>query len=199
MDRSSTSLRTRQQQQTREEIVRVAFDLFGEHGYERVSVEMIAAAVGIARATFFNYFPQKELILREIAAARAEKLKSILAGFAGGGHPPTFGSILDLVLKISQDNARISRRSKKLLLDTVFHQASQGPLLAAREKTVESLTAVVERVARRKNVAPRLVAETLFAVYIATTLEWLMREGVPQQWLVKTMRERLRLVWEGAA
>jgi len=193
------SLRTRQQQQTREEIVRAAFDLFGKHGYERVSVEMIAATVGISRATFFNYFPQKELILREIATARAEKLKSILARFAGGGAPPTFESILDLMLKISEENARISRRSKKLLLDTFFHQASQGPLLAAREKAIESLTTVVERITGHKSVDARVAAETLFAVYLATTLEWLMREGVPQQWLVTTMQERLRMAWEGAA
>jgi AcrR family transcriptional regulator len=190
-------LRARQQRQTRAEIVRAAFDLFGKHGYERVTIEMIAAAAGISRASFFNYFPQKELILREIAAARAEKLKDVLAGLSRGGHPPTFDSILGLVLKISEENARISSRSKKLLLDTLFHQAAQGPLLAAREKAVESLTEVIERISQRRKVAARLAAETLFAVYIATTLEWLMREGVPQQWLLHTMRARLRLAWEG--
>lgn len=192
-------LRTRQQAQTREEIVRVAFDLFGKRGYESVSVEMIAAAAGISRATFFNYFPQKELILREIAAARAERLKSVLGGFRRDSHPPTFASVLGLVLKISEENARISRRSKKLLLDTFFHQAAQGPILAAREKAVESLTEVIQRIPRRKDVPARLAAETLFSVYLATTLEWLMREGVPQQWLLDTMRTRLRLAWEGVA
>src|SRR5579872_616450 len=134
MDGRRTSLRARQRRQTRGEIVRVAFDLFGKHGYGNVSAEMIAAAAGVSRATFFNYFPQKQLILKEIAAARAEKLQSVLAEFAGGGPAPTFETILELVLKISEQNARISRRSKKLLLEILFHSASQGPLLAAREE-----------------------------------------------------------------
>ena len=41
------------------------------------------------------------------------------------------------------------------------------------------------------------MAETILAVYIATMLEWLMRERVPQKWLVDTMRERLQVVLEG--
>jgi AcrR family transcriptional regulator len=48
------SLRARRRQTTKAEIVRSAFALFSKHGYERVSVEMIAAAAGVSRATFFN-------------------------------------------------------------------------------------------------------------------------------------------------
>src|ERR1700730_7001479 len=75
MGSSLPSLRQKLKQQTRTEIVRRAVELFARHGYDRVPVEMICEAVGIARATFFNYFPQKDLILREIARTRVEKLK----------------------------------------------------------------------------------------------------------------------------
>jgi AcrR family transcriptional regulator len=177
----------------------VAFDLFGENGFENVSVETIAAAAGVSRATFFNYFPKKELILREIASSRAEKLKSILAAFDVSSDPPTFASLIELVLKLSRENARIGQRSKKLLLETFFHQASKGLLLAAREGAIESLTEVIARIPRRSAVAARLAAETFFAVYIATMLEWLMREESTQQVLLATMRERLLLVLEGVA
>jgi AcrR family transcriptional regulator len=199
MGARSPSLRVRRQRQTREEIVRVAFELFGKHGYESVSVEMIASAAGISRATFFNYFPQKELILREVAAARAEKLKTVLTEFVRGGHPARFEAVLGLVLKITEENARIGDGSKRLLLDAFFHQASQGLLLTAREKAVESLRQVIERIGGRKRAAARLAAETLFAVFLATMLEWLMREESPRQWLLETMSARLRLAWEGIA
>ena len=81
MDRHTASLQTRRRQQTRGEIIRAAFELFGRQGYENVSMDSVAAAAGVSRATLFNYFPQKELILREIAAARVEKLKTILGEF----------------------------------------------------------------------------------------------------------------------
>ena len=196
---SPTSLRERQKLHTRSEIVRIAFDLFGQSGFEKVSVDEIAAAVGISRATFFNYFPQKELILREIASARMEKLKRNLAAFSTPDVAPTFEKIVEMVLALSAENARISLQSKKLLLETVFRQASQGLLLAAREQAIEALAEVIGRIPRRLADDSRVVAETLFSVYIGTMLEWLMREGVPQEWLQKIMRERLLLLLEGVA
>lgn len=163
-------------------------------------MDSIAAAAGVSRATLFNYFPQKELILREIAAARVEKLKSILAKFGASGHDASFEDIVELIARISEENARISEHSKKLLLETIFRQASQGLLLAAREQAVEALTAPIARIQGRirgHTEKAKLAAETLFAVYMATMLEWLMREGVPQQWLVDTMRQRLLVLKEG--
>lgn len=198
MNVSPTRLRDRQRQHTRAEIVRVAFDLFGRYGFEEVSVEMIAAEAGVSRATFFNYFPQKELLLREVAQARTERLKSILSEIASVHPAPTRENVLELLLTLCRENARISLRSKKQLLEMVFYQASHGMLLDAREHAVEILTESLQAVlGSRQNT--RLLAETLFAVYIATMLEWLMREGVAESWLVDTMRERLHLVLEVAA
>jgi AcrR family transcriptional regulator len=204
VDTSITKLRTRRKHQTRAEIIRVAFELFGKSGYEEVSMDSIAAAAGVSRATLFNYFPQKELILREIAAARVEKLKSILAEFGVSGHAASFEDIVDLMVRISEENARISGHSKKLLLETIFRQASQGLLLAAREQAVEALATSIARTQSQSQgptMEPpkkaRLAAETVFAVYMATMLEWLMREGVPQQWLADTMRQRLLVLKEG--
>jgi AcrR family transcriptional regulator len=196
MDVSPKSLQTRRRQQTRTEILRSAFDLFARSGYESVSMDTIAEAAGVSRATLFNYFPQKELMLRDIAAERAQKLKSILSEFASPGKSPAFDDIVGLFLKISEENARIGSHSKKLLLETFFRSASQGLLLAAREEAVAALTTFITRIVRRRKQA-RLASETLFAVYLATILEWLMREAAPTQWLLDTMSTRLMLLREG--
>jgi AcrR family transcriptional regulator len=96
MDGSLRSLREKRKQYTKAEIVRVAFDLFGKHGFDKVPVEMICAEAGISRATFFNYFPQKELILREFAHARVAKVKEILSGFTANRHTPGFEDLIYL-------------------------------------------------------------------------------------------------------
>lgn len=201
MNASVIPLRDRQREHTRSEIVRVAFELFGTHGYEKVSVEMIAAEAGISRATFFNYFPQKELILREVASARAEKLKATLAALQASGPTPTIEGILQLILKLSAENARISHHSKKLMIEAFVHQVSRGLMLAIREQVVDALTQILAKALksapRRPKPDPKAIAETLMAVYIATMLEWLMRESIPQNWLVETMRQRMQLVLEG--
>lgn len=195
MNQSPVQLRERQRQHTRAEIVRVAFDLFGKQGYEQVSVEAIAAAAGVSRATFFNYFPQKDLLLREVAQARVERLQSILSEVRTGAATPTLESVLALILKLCRENARITLLSKRLMVETMFSQASRGLLLPARDHAVavltESLSAVVGN--SRKS---RRFAETLFAVYMGTMLEWLMRDHVAESWLVRTMRQRLQPVFE---
>jgi len=198
MNGSTNTLHVRRRRQTRSEIVRAAFELFAKQGYEAVSMDSIAEAAGVSRATLFNYFPQKELMLRDIAAARAEKLKSILGEFSSSRKPPKFDDIVALFLRLSEENARIAGHSKKLLLETFFRSASQGLLLAAREEAITALAASMGKIVRGRKQA-RLAAETLFAVFLATMLEWLMREDAPAQWLMETMRARLLTLREGVA
>ena len=198
MNASVVPLRNRQREHTRSEIVRVAFELFAKHGYEKVPVEMIAAKAGISRATFFNYFPQKELILREVAAARAAKLKAIIGELLTADRTPTIDGLMQAILRLAEENARITVRSKKLILETVFHNVSRGPMMTAREQAVEALTGIFARILKaapaRRKLAPKLIAEVVMSIFLATMLEWLMRDGLPQKWLPETMRLRLQLV-----
>jgi len=199
MARSTLSLREKQKRYTRTEIVRVAFELFATHGYEDVSVEMICDTVGISRATFFNYFPQKELILREIASTRVEKLKTIVTQFGEGSHTLTFDDVIALFLDITDENTRIAAKSRRLLLSLWFQQVTNGPMMAARKEAIDILSSTIKRIPRSKAATPQLIAETLFAIYMATTLEWLIREEEPGAWLLTNMRARLKLGMEGIA
>lgn len=62
-DTSSIPLRERQRIALRADIQQAALRLFAAQGYENVSTEAIAEAVGISPSTFFRHVPSKEYLL----------------------------------------------------------------------------------------------------------------------------------------
>jgi AcrR family transcriptional regulator len=146
---------------------------------------MIAGSAGISRATFFNHLAKKDLI-HELAAARAERVSQMFAALRESTQ-----------LEVCRENARFSFQSKELLLDAISHQLSRGLILTAREEAPAVLTEGMTSFIRDKTYA-RLVAETVFCVFLGTMLEWLMREDVPEKWLVETMRNRVEVLLEAS-
>lgn len=55
-----TDLRSRKRLATRQAISNAATRLFFVHGFDRVTVDEIAAAANVGRMTVFNHFPRKE-------------------------------------------------------------------------------------------------------------------------------------------
>lgn len=65
------------------EILRVAAEVFSEKGYRTATLDDLAAAAGISRATFYTYFPSKEELLcrlyRQHSSVTQEEVKRIIA------------------------------------------------------------------------------------------------------------------------
>jgi AcrR family transcriptional regulator len=53
---------------TRARILATAFALFDEQGVHKVTVEDVRLSAGLARGSFYNYFPTYEHMLKELAA-----------------------------------------------------------------------------------------------------------------------------------
>jgi AcrR family transcriptional regulator len=57
----------------REAILDAAFRVFADLGYDQASVDAIAADAGVAKATIYNHFGDKESVLREIIGVEADR------------------------------------------------------------------------------------------------------------------------------
>ncbi|CAN5400591.1 TetR family transcriptional regulator [soil metagenome] len=70
-----TGLRERKKRRTRSTLIDVAVDLCQRQGYDRTTVEQIAAAAEVSTRTFSRYFPTKESVI----AAAADEIDEIIA------------------------------------------------------------------------------------------------------------------------
>lgn len=69
-----TSLREIQKREKRILLYETAIGLFRDRGYDEVSVEEITDAAGVAKGTFFNYYPTKDHLLAEYHGRMTRRL-----------------------------------------------------------------------------------------------------------------------------
>ena len=60
-------------EEKRDEIVRIAAELFQQHGYDRCSMAALSERLGGSKATLYGYFPSKEDVLRAVLDCEVAK------------------------------------------------------------------------------------------------------------------------------
>ena len=189
----SPSLRDRRRVQTAREIAHAGLELFALNGFEATTADEIAQRAGVSRATFFNYFPQKELILAEFARARMERVQSL---FDGKG-PFSLDALFQLFIGFAEENERIGIHGRGLLPQAILRPATQAALQPLLASAIASLAAGLEKGGELKaGVDARVFAEAFFGVYISATLQWALHPDPPKGWHKRTMRQRLGMLVE---
>ena len=137
------SLRDRRKRRTAEAIVAAALELFAERGFERTTIDQIAAAADISRRTFFRYFADKE----ELFFAEDERLLEVVEATLDAA--PAGEPVLEL-----------ARRATRAL---AAHSATEPERRLARERLIAATPALqVRRLAKtlrwEQAIAARLAA-----------------------------------------
>jgi AcrR family transcriptional regulator len=192
-------LRERKKRATRETILVQAMALFGEHGYDAVTVADIARAAGVSEKTVFNYFPAKEDLVFNEGQARREAL-------------------IDAIRKRAPGESLIEpfRRQTEELIARV--ELGPDPRIVAVPRLVAGSTALRERLfigweREAALLTPVLAEETgsapddLVPAVIARTLAWTHRlvfraafsrliAGEDQRALAADLREQARRAYD---
>ncbi|MCF6509166.1 helix-turn-helix transcriptional regulator [Blastococcus sp. MG754426] len=71
---------------TRAELLAGAAEAFAAQGLRRATMQSVAAATGVAKATLYNYFRTKDEVARALLAAELQRLADL-----AGGLPPAAG------------------------------------------------------------------------------------------------------------
>lgn len=107
------NLRERKKLETWRAIRSTALRLFDERGYEAVNVEQIAAAANVSRATFFNYFANKEAVVFDQDPQEREILQGLMD--ARPADEPLWQSLTAVMIGLNErlaDRMPLQRRLK---------------------------------------------------------------------------------------
>ena len=92
-------MRERKKAETRRRITEAAHRLFGERGFQAVTVVEVARAAEVAEATLFNYFPGKvDAVLGPVPEPPAQALEVFRANGPHGDLVEDLGELFDVDL-----------------------------------------------------------------------------------------------------
>ncbi len=129
----ATGLRERKKQLTRQQIAEAARQLFGERGFEAVTVAEIARAADVSTQTVFNYFPTKEdLVYWRLESFEDELLSTIRDRPAGDSALAAFGRFVRAPRGMLGDYDAEAREALAALTRMIV----SSPALLAREQQI---------------------------------------------------------------
>ena len=169
--------RERKRKEVRERLGTAALELFVERGFEATSMDAIAERADVARATVFNYFPQKVSFLEEWGVRRRAAVAETLA--RERPVPTAALERLRQYLHVLVDLNEASRAETVVLMDASAHF---GRLLqdSALEEQLARIVAEGQSGGElRADSAPSAVGMFLAAGYFASVLRWIADEPEP--------------------
>jgi AcrR family transcriptional regulator len=158
----------------REALIAATVPLLREHGVA-VSTRQIADAAGVAEGTIFGVFPDKASLIRA-AVIRAFDPGPVVASLAGVEVIPTLPRVRDLRRRLEAVTQILwYRTSCNAPLVTAFRTTAYcsegGPpaeVLAARERILDAIAAVIEPDAALLRRGPATIARLLLLMVFAT-------------------------------
>ncbi|NNN34357.1 TetR family transcriptional regulator [Streptomyces sp. S3(2020)] len=154
-----------------------AVGLFVAQGFEATTMDQIAEAADVARATVFNHYSQKIGFLEEWGARRRARVAEILGAEHAEDLP--VGDRLRRYLKEMADLNIASRAETTVLMDA---SARYGRLLQDPSLEVE-LARIIDNGRRRGEVRTDVdhdqAGALLAACYFSTILRWIREEPAP--------------------
>jgi AcrR family transcriptional regulator len=160
------SRRERRKLELRERVIETAQALFAEQGFEETRVIDICERADIAQKTFFNHFPTKLDVLREIAHAGIERLMFEIEDIRKS-RPATRDRVEHFFDSVAEQIGESGPGSRELLTELV-HLVSGDPIERSDQvrRLRAAFTAIVEDGLERGDVTRRHDVQALTELII---------------------------------
>ena len=150
----------------RERLYEAALELFRAQGYEATTVDQITRQAGLAKGTFFNYFPTKDAVLRYLGTREVGRLGAMTL-------PSSNGSALGKLKRLLGVLANSLEKDRDLVC-LIFRRGVSVPDVMAGDAggfTIQPMASLLLRHAQRLgeingHLDPDMLAAALDALYL---------------------------------
>jgi AcrR family transcriptional regulator len=113
-----------------------AAQVFAEYGYVAGTTNRIAEHAGLSIGTLYQYFPNKDAVLRALMDSHVDAGAALLTERLSVGLPEKLDDALRIFVRATIDNHRENPRLHRVL----FEEAPRAPAFLARLHELEELT-----------------------------------------------------------
>lgn len=154
---------------TRQRILDAAAYVFAEYGYVGGTTNRIAEHAGLSIGSLYQYFPNKDAVLRALMDEHVDAGARLLTDRLSGGLPERLDDALRLFVRATIDNHRDDPRLHRVL----FEEAPRAPAFLTRLHELEQVT--VDAAAQLLEQHPEVHASgRLSARVVVTSIESLV-------------------------
>lgn len=162
----------------RQRILEAAERLFFKHGFQRVSMDEIAADMGMSKKTIYKHFPGKDRLMTEIVREMLRSVEAKLAVIAQTDRPVTER----LVAFFMVAGTSFIRLTKEIRADLVRHApALWKEVEVFRRKHAQGTVFPMLRMAKEEGVIRADVNLDLFFLIFLTTIEGIVNPATLAQ------------------
>lgn len=177
---ATISRREMNKARTRAAIMKAARASFATTGVNGTTMDQIAEAAEVSRATLFNYFASKAAIM----ASLVEQLDADFIGLIQGYRERPLSTAERIMGIFTESASNLERRGDAVRFLVGVSEQSWGdqPGLARLERLTDAFLGVLDDQSVtdvRRDVEPRMLAEMLVSVYIGVIHNWRMLDGYP--------------------
>ncbi|WP_407355993.1 TetR/AcrR family transcriptional regulator [Methanolobus sp. WCC5] len=196
------SLREKKKHETRNRIFDVSTRLFKEKGFENTTVDEITKEAGIAKGTFFNYFPTKESLLFYFRQQKEELIINILQSQVALNVPvkEKIKNFLFLLAQNYEKDRELVRllffEHRKLMITSRQRASGNGHKHHGFASILcELLHEGVEKGEIRQDLDMMVASDTLNAIYFHSLITWLHSDA--EYSFSRDMSDRVDILFEG--
>ena len=164
------SRRERKKQETRDRILSVAHEMLIAKGFEGTTLEQVAEEADVSKATFYNYFQNKDALLRAIAEIEIAAVGEQMAGEPGLPKSPLAMIHRSLEVMFSQESIAISVVRQVILNAVGRGEEMPAPITELSNMLVDLVRQAQEQGELRIDLNPERLAEAIGTAYFTASI-----------------------------